>query len=214
MKNPVCRGRKTLAQPRWLGSPARYVANGGHSGSVVWSFYDPDRTGLELICRSPPAIFGTYIRARKFTARPALSQCDRCHRFGHLISDCPRPPSTVICYRCGGPHHSSNHTFHCRNQKAHPGKTCSCPPSCFLCRERNNGKHMGHHARSDDNDHPCPVRRSYRLPPPPTIPSDAETITPSPAAAGPFTVIDDSSPPPTVISAPEIGAPVLPTPHV
>jgi hypothetical protein len=75
-KNTVCWGRKTLAPPRWLGSPARYVANGGHSGSVIWSFYDPDGTGLELICRSPPAFFGTYCRARKFNNRPALSQCD------------------------------------------------------------------------------------------------------------------------------------------
>jgi hypothetical protein len=35
MKNPVCRGHKTLALPRWLGSPAHYVANSSHSGSIV-----------------------------------------------------------------------------------------------------------------------------------------------------------------------------------
>jgi hypothetical protein len=213
MKNPVCKGRKTLAPPRWLGSPARYTANGGHSGSIVWSFYDPDRTGLELICRRPPAIFGTYVKARKFTSLPTLSQCDRCHRFGHTITNCPRPPSTLVCHWCGGPHHSSNHQFHCRTKNSHPGKPCTCPPSCFLCKERNNGKHMGHHARADSSDHPCAVRRSYRAPPPSP---EAETayITPSPAVTGPFMVINDSSPPPTVISAPAIDKPVIPTSHV
>jgi hypothetical protein len=35
MKNPVCKGHKTLAPLRWLGSPACYTANGGHSGSIV-----------------------------------------------------------------------------------------------------------------------------------------------------------------------------------
>jgi hypothetical protein len=120
-KNVVCCSRKTLAPLRWLGSPARYTANSGHSGSVIWSFHNLDGTGLELICRSPPAFFGTYCRACKFNNCPALSQCDQCHQLGHMIANCPRPPSTMVCYHCGGPHHSSNHSFHCRNPKAHPG---------------------------------------------------------------------------------------------
>jgi hypothetical protein len=73
---------------------------------------------------------------------------------------------------------------------------------------------MGHHARTANND--CPVRQSYRAPPPIKSPPHIEAVdvTPSPAAAGPFMVIDDSSPPPTVLSAPAIGAPVIPAPNV
>jgi hypothetical protein len=73
---------------------------------------------------------------------------------------------------------------------------------------------MGHHARTVGSD--CPIRQSYRAPPPVTIPppANAVNVTPSLVADGPFTVIDDSSPPPTVLSAPAIGAPVIPSLNV
>jgi hypothetical protein len=56
MRNKVCAGRRIFSEPRWLGSK-EHLAGKVHA-SVVFSFYDPDGDGFELMRRSPPYLFG------------------------------------------------------------------------------------------------------------------------------------------------------------
>jgi hypothetical protein len=193
----VTRGRRTLAPPRWLGSPAHL--DGKLHGSVVWSFYDPIGDAVELMTRRPPAFFGTYVRARKFSSRPTLVQCEHCHRLGHTAARCQRLKVANICVLCGGPHTTASHPFHCPAPK-HKGKKCDCPVSCFLCREKKRANFEGHHACSQS----CPLRSQYRSDttlPPPAPPADAINVAPSLPDAGPFTFLTPTPPSPAALAA-------------
>ena len=200
-RNPVCQGRVILVPPRWLLPPSRIPLSKTMS-SVVWAFYDPDNTGFELMKRSPPCMFGRFVRVAVFESRAVLSQCSRCLRLGHEVSRCRKPRSTITCGLCGGPHTIASHPFHCpKAASKHKGNPCDCPTSCFLCIEKKMPG-TGHSALSDS----CPQRRLFRPTPPPTVtppppvisdpPSDAvtEPITPI-AADTTMTLVSDLTPP-------------------
>jgi hypothetical protein len=221
MKSHVCAGRRIFSEPRWLGGNDRLA--GKHHASVVFSFYDPDGEGFELMKRSPPHLFGRATTVRAFENRPTLLQCGRCLRLGHTSPNCKRSKSFIACAKCGGPHLTTIHKYHCNVRGAkHRGTHCDCPPSCFLCIEKKlPGKD---HIATDET---CPLRKHFRtnlraaidaaIPspnpapttvapstpttwsptPPPTAriddPVAMTDITPSPAAAGPFTLAREST---------------------
>jgi hypothetical protein len=132
MKSKVCAGRRIFSEPRWLGGPDRLA--GKHHSSIVFSFYDPDGEGFELMKRSPPYLFGRETTVRAFESRPTLLQCARCLRLGHTSPNCKRSKLFIACAKCGGPHQTAIHKYHCNIRGAkHKGAHCDCPPSCFLC---------------------------------------------------------------------------------
>jgi hypothetical protein len=209
MKSKVCAGHRIFSEPRWLGGPDRLA--GKHHSSIVFSFYDPDGEGFELMKRSPPYLFGRETTVRAFESRPTLLQCARCLRLGHTSPNCKRSKSFIACAKCGGPHQTSIHKYHCNIRGAkHKGTHCDCPPTCFLCIEKKlSGKA---HIATDDS---CPLRKHFRTnlrntindalkpnTPPPTTPTTwsptppptaridevMDDVTPSPAADGPFTL--------------------------
>jgi hypothetical protein len=204
-RSPVTRGRRTLAPPRWLGGPSHL--DGKLHGSVVWSFYDPIGDAVELMTRRPPAFFGTYVRARKFSSRPTLIQCEHCHRLGHTAARCQRLKVANICVLCGGPHTTASHHFHCPAPK-HKGKKCDCPTSCFLCREKKRTNFEGHHARSQS----CPLRSQYRADttrPPPAPPAEANNVAPPLPEASPSTLLTPTPPSPAALAARVDATPVI-----
>jgi hypothetical protein len=158
-------------------------------GSMVWSFYDLTGEGLELMLRKPPSMFGRLTRAQKFKGRPALVQCGRCLRQGHSVGRCPKPASTIVCPLCGGPHTLAGHAHQCPLSARHPGVSCDCLVTCFLCREK--GKDGSRHGALSPS---CPLKAAYQssgAPSPPSsqaasssrpadIPSDAITVPPTP----------------------------------
>jgi hypothetical protein len=156
MKNRVCAGRRLFLEPRWLGSREHLADK--HHASVVFSFYDPDGDGFELMKRSPPYLFGRMTTVRAFENRPTLLQCGRCLRLGHTIPNCKRSKTFLACAKCGGPHLTSIHKYHCNVRGAkHKGAHCDCPPSCFLCLEKRlPGKD---HIATDES---CPLRKHFR----------------------------------------------------
>jgi hypothetical protein len=83
----ICTGRTSLAKPHWLIDPSCLPPN-KLSSSVVWAFYDPDGSGLELMIHRPPALFGQQTSAKKFIPNPPFAQCDRYHCLGHIIERC------------------------------------------------------------------------------------------------------------------------------
>jgi hypothetical protein len=161
--------------------------------------------------RRPPALFGTYVRSKKFLSRPALLQCDRCHRLGHSLGRCPRPTSLIVCALCGGAHTVASHPYHCA-AKSHKGKKCDCPVSCFLCKEKKQDG-QGHHARSNN----CPLRAHYRSDTSsrPLLTS-ANITTPPPPATGTFTftLIPSPSLSPAALAQVDEATPVLLNPNV
>jgi hypothetical protein len=212
MKSKVCAGRRIFSEPRWLGGPERLA--GKYHASIVFSFYDPDGEGFELMKRSPPYLFGRETTVRAFESRPTLLQCARCLRLGHTSPNCKRSKSFIACAKCGGPHQTNIHKYHCNIRGAkHKGTHCDCPPSCFLCIEKRlSGKD---HISTDES---CPLRKHFRTnlrsaiddalklkTPPPTTPTTwsptppptariddvMDVITPSPAADGPFTLVTE-----------------------
>jgi hypothetical protein len=189
----VCKGRPTLAWPRWLRDPARKPDH-VTLGSVIWSFYDPTGEGMELLLRAPPALFGRWTRVQKFHSLPTLVQCDHCLRLGHSKGRCPRTrpgkPPIITCGLCGGPHTVASHPHHCPAPTC-TGATCLCPVSCFLCREKGlNG--AGHGALSQS----CPLRKKFRVSPATMSPTRVR----SPSA--PPTARVDEAPPHTVALTP------------
>jgi hypothetical protein len=65
----ICANRLSLAEPRWLIDLSRLPPN-KISSSIVWAFYDPDGSGLELMTRFPPSLFGQQTSAKKFIPNP------------------------------------------------------------------------------------------------------------------------------------------------
>lgn len=174
--------------------------------------------------RSPPYLFGRETTVRAFENRPTLIQCGRCLRLGHSIPNCKRSKTFIACAKCGGPHLTAIHKYHCNVRGAkHRGQHCDCPPSCFLCLEK--GRPGKDHIATDEL---CPLRKNFRsslraaidaaVPqttapaptpcattpsawsptPPPTTriddPNAMTDITPSPAADGPFTLAEAHAP--------------------
>ena len=115
MRNPVCQGRLILSPPRWPLPPSR-IPSSKTLSSVVWAFYDPDGTGYDLMRRSPPCLFGKFVKIIPFESRAVLVQCSRCLRLCHSVERCRRPRSTIICGLCGGPHTHASHPYHCPTQ--------------------------------------------------------------------------------------------------
>jgi hypothetical protein len=216
MKSKVCAGRRIFSEPRWLGGPDRLA--GKHHSSIVFSFYDPDGEGFELMKHSPPHLFGRETTVCAFENRPTLLQCARCLHLGHTSPNCKRSKTFIACTKCGGPHQTAIHKYHCNIRGAkHKGTHCDCPPSCFLCIEKKlSGKD---HISTDET---CPLWKHFQTslraaideavspsvtsapkpstpsawsptPPPPTAriddPNVMADITPSPAADGPFTLV-------------------------
>jgi hypothetical protein len=181
MYAPVCHGRTSLNGPRWLRDPETKPA-AATLGSVVWSFYDPTGEGLELMLRRPPSMFGRQTRAQRFENRPTLVQCTRCLRLGHSVGRCPKPSGTVVCPLCGGPHTLAAHAHRCPLSSRHPGASCDCPVTCFLCREK--GKDGSRHGALSDT---CPLKGAFRasraLPPPSATASQARVDNTSSDAA-------------------------------
>ena len=185
--NPICQGRLILSPPRWLLPPSRIPLTKTLS-SIVWAFYDPDNTGFELMRRSPPCMFGRFVKVAPFESRAVLSQCSRCLRLSHEVARCHKPCSTITCPLCSGPHTAASHSFHYPLAASkHKGAQCNCPPSCFLCQEKK-APHVGHTAISDT----CPRRRLFRPPvrhsPSPPIDLTRDTP-PSEAVTEPITLV-------------------------
>jgi hypothetical protein len=132
MYAPVCHSCVSLSGPHWLQDPET-KPKGVTLGSVVWLFYDPTGDSLELMLHHPPSMFRQQTRAQKFESRPALAQCTHCLCLGHSVGRCPKPSSTIVCLLCGGPHTLAGHAHHCPMATRHPGKSCDCTVTCFLC---------------------------------------------------------------------------------
>jgi hypothetical protein len=208
-RNAAFKGVLSLAPPWWLYNPDRIDPN-CHTSSIIIAFYDPEHKIFDTITktRNAVAMFGSFVTVRAFENQPSFSQCSCCLRLGHSIECCNCLSSLVVCPYCGGPHQALEHAFRCPNSKHHHGKQCSCPPHCFLCAEKKK-KGDSHHALSPS----CPLCALYRtaaadsdskpqphatMRPAPDLdddvhvldamPSDAETLPPTPGAAGPFTL--------------------------
>ena len=187
-RNPVFVGRLPLAAPRWLFNPDKLLESEKEASSITFSFHDPTGEGLELMRRSRVGMFGKLVSIRSWEARPLLSQCTRCLRLGHTIERCRRHKDLVVCSKCGGAHQDALHHFNCPHANKHKGRGCDCPPSCFLCIAQGHPKAAQGHTSTSAT---CPLRKHFRSPSvaePNTRPRSS-TIPPTPAAAGPMTVL-------------------------
>jgi hypothetical protein len=151
-RNPLCANLHFVLLPRWVRPPDRI--SGMHS-SFSFAFLDPDGSTTRTMARTHLAMFGKAITFKKWRPRPALMQCLRCHKFGHLPPRCPLPKDAIRCHLCGGNHRTVEHATKCAAAPGHavPG-TCDCPTKCINCGQE------GHSAR----DTICPTRKSYKTP--------------------------------------------------
>ncbi|KAN0140925.1 hypothetical protein V8E53_001369 [Lactarius tabidus] len=146
--------RALLCTPvHWQHSPTAIM--GDASAMALMPIVDEDRSLIRNIQANNIHMFGRQIKFVIVGNRPALIQCGRVHMLGHNTrsSLCKTPPHAVCCYKCGGPHHTQQHTFYCKGKHA-DARHCNCKLKCILC------SNTGHHTRSQQ----CPKRGDFRPP--------------------------------------------------
>ena len=150
--NPAFETAIITTPPRWQVPVERLT---GDTGTVVFSYCDPDESITRQAREDHVFLFGSYAKFTLSPSRPALIQCSRCHQLGHARNSkaCRVPADALICFKCGGPHRSEHHTRECRRVHRDVG-ICDCPPKCILC------SNTGHHAR----DQKCPKRAEFAPP--------------------------------------------------
>ena len=150
--NPAFESAILTTQPRWQIPIERLT---GDTGTVVFSYCDPDESITRQAREDHVFLFGTYVKFTISPSRPALIQCSRCHQLGLARNSkaCHLPVDAIVCFKCGGPHRSEQHGRECRRIHRDVG-ICDCPPKCILC--GNNG----HFAR----DPKCPKRAEFAPP--------------------------------------------------
>lgn len=158
--NPVCCNLPTLSPPRWL--TAKMKPGAAH-GSITFAILDEDGSWLKAILQNPPSLFGEIVRPVKFNSLPAIRQCTRCWRLGHLVGMCPQKKDTLVCRFCAGAHTIADHGLKCPGKSSHKrAGQCDCPLSCFNCKAAHL-PHTGHLV----TDLACPLRKKFRLEPRP-----------------------------------------------
>ena len=158
--NPVCRNLPTLSPPRWLTAKMKPDAV---YGSITFAILDEDGSRLKAILQNPPSLFGEIVRPKKFNSLPAIRQCTRCWRLGHMVGMCPRRKETLVCRLCAGAHDIADHGLKCPNKSSHKrAGLCNCPVSCFNCKAARL-PHAGHSV----TDLACPLRKKFRPEPRP-----------------------------------------------
>ena len=115
-----------LSPPWWLGSPL------GHEGkvhsSIIVRIYGPLGAIFDRLKHGTITMFGRICTVQLFESCPLLLQCSRCLHLGHTIDHCRCDHDLLVCPKCGGPHESFNHAYHCPTSKSHKGARCNCPP--------------------------------------------------------------------------------------
>jgi hypothetical protein len=205
-RNTVFKGILSLAPPRWLYNPLNIPVDRCTS-SVIVVFYDPEGKTYDRILklRNMVAMFGSFITIHPFENCPSFSQCQHCLRLGHLVDWCNKPSSLTVCPHCGGPHLALEHAFQCPNMNKHRGRQCNCPPSCFLCQEKRKpgGRHnalsngcplhtLYHSSLTESDSDSGPLTHASEGDGGALISdalSGAETLSLTPGASGPFTVM-------------------------
>jgi hypothetical protein len=150
--NPCFQGVDIMVPPHFQGNPANFKQK---VATVIAAISDPDNSRCQRASAEGVCMFGRQVKFVRAGDSPSLVQCSRCHQVGHYFSSpkCRLPPGENKCFRCGGPHHSDNHDFECRETHAVQG-VCNCPKKCILC------KGSGHTAR----DKACPRRGDFAPP--------------------------------------------------
>jgi hypothetical protein len=150
--NPCFQGVDIMVPPHFQGNPANFKQK---VATVIAAISDPDNSRCQRASAEGVCMFGRQVKFVRAGDSPSLVQCSRCHQVGHYFSSpkCRLPPGENKCFRCGGPHHSDNHDFECRETHAVQG-VCNCPKKCILC------KGSGHTAR----EKACPRRGDFAPP--------------------------------------------------
>jgi hypothetical protein len=121
----ACHNRASLSNPRWMLNTIDVLKLSRTTASVVWAFYDKDKTGFDVIAHAQPCLFGRVVRVERYNAR--MSQCDRCLGLNHMVDKCHKPKAWLCCKICGKGHLTSSHKLNCPCMKTHhPGLECNC----------------------------------------------------------------------------------------
>ena len=175
--NPLFADTMITVNPHWQLSEARL--QDCDSATVIFAYVDEDHSLTHKGEKVGLYMFGQRCRLVDSSDTATLSQCGRCHAMGHTSNapTCPLPVTAVKCYKCGGNHHSDQHTKACPTQHLHTtAGHCLCKFKCVLC-----GR-MGHHCWQQS----CPKRGQFSLPPlvyPQPTPQASGSVNPPTAPA-------------------------------
>ncbi|KAH9016248.1 hypothetical protein EDB84DRAFT_1236693, partial [Lactarius hengduanensis] len=119
--------------PHWQGN-VHSLANKAES-SVKLAYVDESGALTERIITNGVFMFGRQIRFVVTGDTPVIVMCGRCHAIGHHTDStaCPLGTTGIRCARCGGSHHTDEHSAFCTNVHDKVGQ-CRCLFLCLNCK--------------------------------------------------------------------------------
>ncbi|KAG8697782.1 hypothetical protein FRC08_006330 [Ceratobasidium sp. 394] len=151
--NPIMNMVEVTQQPRWIAREVN-MANKRFSSFTLAFEDNHDGKTLAALTGAHLMMFGVTLKVSKWTEKPLLKECERCHAYDHFLSECRS--GSPICALCSGRHKTIDHRAACalcKKENRAPSMACVHPYKCARC--------GGPHGAKDPR---CPHRSRYRLP--------------------------------------------------